>query len=224
MEPLIMSAAPLGPDTAALAVRLLGGLQLRQDGQLLPHPFPTRKTASLFAFLLPPPHPQPSRDFLAASFWPEVDEDAAHQSFRAALVPVRRLLERRPEEKGRCLVSHRDTLHFNPPPDCWVDVWAFEQAANAAKDAPAGSAAWLAALERAAALYEGDLLPDHGDDWCTARREELRQRLLGCLHDLTRAEEQRHQYDRACAWARRALTVDRCDEESHRHLMRLYHR
>src|SRR5262249_53083107 len=27
-----------------------------------------------------------------------------------------------------------------------------------------------------------------------------------------------------CAWARRALTVDRCDEESHRHLMRLYHR
>src|SRR5262249_7263839 len=157
MEPLIMSAAPLGPDTAALAVRLLGGLQLRRDGQLLPHPFPTRKTASLFAFLLLHPHTELSRDFLAASFWPEVDEDAAHQSFRAALVPVRRLLERRREEKGRFLVSRRDTLHFVPPPDCWVDVWAFEQAADAAKDKPAGSPEWFDALEGAAALYEGDL-------------------------------------------------------------------
>src|SRR5215813_5714435 len=152
MEALTMSASPLGSDAATLAVRMLGGLQLRRDGQLLPHPFPTRKTAALFAFLLLHPHVELSRDFLAASFWPEVDEDAAHQSFRAALVPVRRLLERRPEEKGRFLVSHRDTLHFVPPPDCWVDVWAFEQAADEAKDKPAGSAAWLAALERAAAL------------------------------------------------------------------------
>jgi hypothetical protein len=47
----IMSASPVRPGAAALAVRFLGGLQVRQEGRLLPRPFPTRKSASLFAFL-----------------------------------------------------------------------------------------------------------------------------------------------------------------------------
>ena len=188
-----MSAAPLGSGTAALAIRMLGGLQVRRDGQLLPHPFPTRKTASLFAFLLLHRQAEFSRQFLAGTFWPEVDEDDALRSLSTALVWIRRLLELAPDEKGRYVVAHRDALCLIPPPGCWVDVWEFQQAAEEAKRAPVGSPEWFAILERAVALYDEDLLLDTADEWCLGLREELQRRLLDYLHDLTRADQQRNQ-------------------------------
>jgi predicted ATPase/regulation of enolase protein 1 (concanavalin A-like superfamily) len=178
-----MSVSPRGPTTAPLAVHLLGGLQVWRDGQRLPQPFPTRKTASLFAFLLLHPDAEHSRRFLAGAFWPDA-EDALH-SLAAALVPIRRLLEPRPEEKGRCLVSHRHALCLIPPPGCWVDVWAFERAFDEGIRASPESPEWLRAREEAVALYGGDLLPDAEYGWCASRREELRQHFSVCLHDLS---------------------------------------
>src|SRR5262249_21156374 len=158
-----------------------------------------------------------SPDFIAGTLWPEGDRDAAHGCLRAALVPIRRLLEPRPEagthaERGsrRCLVAHPDTLQLLPPPGCWVGVWAFEREFDAGIRTSPGSAEWFSARESAVALYGGDLLPDHCDDWFAARREELRRQFIVCLRDLTRADEERGQHDRAAAWAHRALAADRC--------------
>jgi DNA-binding SARP family transcriptional activator len=217
-----LSESPLGPDTATLAIHLLGGLQIRREGRLLPHPFPTRKSASLFAFLLL----HDSRDFtrgsLAGTFWPDVEEQAGRGSLGAALLPIRKLMELQPEEDGRYLVSSGTLLRLIPPPACWVDVWAFDQAVAEAERASRGSREWFEALEKSARLYSSDLLPHLGDHWCLRRREELQTRFLTCLRDLTQVERERHQYAQASTWARRALQVDPCDEESHRHLMLLY--
>jgi DNA-binding SARP family transcriptional activator len=179
--------------------------------------------ASLFAYLLLHPGREFTRQFLAGTFWEKAKDDAtARVNLRAALLPIRKLLEPRPEDEGRFLVGSRATLHLVPPPDCWVDVWAFEEALGEARDALPASPEWFGALEHAVALYSGDLLPNLEDDWCAPVREGLRQRFVACLHDLARGELGRSQYNRAGGWAHRALAMDPCDEESHRHLMLLY--
>jgi DNA-binding SARP family transcriptional activator/regulation of enolase protein 1 (concanavalin A-like superfamily) len=217
-----MSASTLGPDAAALAVRFLGGLQVRREGQLLPHPFRTPRTAALFAFLLLHPDREFGRRDLTEIFQAPSGEGAPLRSLASLLVPIRRLLEPGPEEKGRCLVSHRATLRLVPPPGCWVDVWTFERELEESLRASPASPEWFGARERAVTLYAGDLLPDIDEGWCAARRDGLRRRFLACLHELTEAEQAQGRYERACAWARRALAADECDEESHRSLMRLY--
>jgi DNA-binding SARP family transcriptional activator/regulation of enolase protein 1 (concanavalin A-like superfamily) len=222
-EPLTVSALPREPENGALAVRFLGGLQVRRDDQLLPRPFPTRKSASLFAFLLLHPNVEHRRDFLADTFWPEARGDLALNDLAVALLPIRKLLEPQPEQRGKVLVSPRDMLRFIPPSNFWVDVWAFREARAQARDLVPGSSEWFALLERTVALYDGKLLPDCLDDWCLPLQDDLQNQFLTYLHDLTQAEVQRRRYHRACEWARRALGVDPCDETSHRNLMQLYY-
>jgi DNA-binding SARP family transcriptional activator len=222
MEQFTLPSALPAPETSALTIQVLGGLQIRREGQLLPHALPTLKAASLFAFLLLHPNRELSRDCLADRFWPDGDQLAAYRSLSVALVPIRRLLEPRQEDRGRFLVSTPNMLRLVPPSDCWVDVWAFEQASSEAKNAVTGSPEWFDALERAVTLYKGDLLEGQGEEWCLTLREELQQRLLSDLHDLTQADRERQQYARACEWARRALRVDFGDDTSHRQLMWLF--
>jgi DNA-binding SARP family transcriptional activator len=210
------------PETAGLAIHLLGGLQVRQKGVLLPRPFPTLKTASLFAFLLLHAGRVFPRGYLAGLFWPEADEDAAHGSLRTALVPIRKLLAPLVEPGSPVLISAGPTLQLTLSRACWVDVWEFERCCVEASRLPRESEAWYRALETAVDLHSGDLLPGFQQDWCGPARDLLQQRLLGCLHDLTTADRERKQYDRAIQWARRAVGVDYSDEQSHRQLMLLY--
>jgi DNA-binding SARP family transcriptional activator len=46
------------------------------------------------------------------------------------------------------------------------------------------------ALERAVALYKGDLLPSCYDDWILPHREALRQAYLGALERLVHLREE----------------------------------
>lgn len=207
---------------ARLTVYLLGGLRVYVNGQLLSRPFPTGKTVSLFAFLLLQPGRAFTRDYLAELFWPEVDVESARGSLKSALLPIRRVLEPREEDRGRVLASPRNLVLFNPPESCWVDVWEIERLLGMAEAASPHSPDWFEALENAVPLYRGPLLPERDDDWCRQRRVGLSQWVVNALHDLTRADQERKQYARACEWARRAVELDPCDEVSHRHLMLLY--
>jgi DNA-binding SARP family transcriptional activator len=212
-------AIPIG---TALSVTLLGGLEVRRYGQPLPHPFPTRRMACLFAFLLLHPGRVFSRQYLADTIWPDADPEAARASLRTALVPIRAILEPHPEDRGRFVASTHTTLCVTLPPECWVDVRAFERGLSAAERLPIDSPEWFRALEAAVELYGGDLLPDLEETWCLVRREALQQGLLSALHALTEADQARRRDARAIGWARRALSVDPCDEVSHRHLMQLH--
>jgi DNA-binding SARP family transcriptional activator len=196
-------------------------MEIRQYGHLLPCPFPTRKTVSLFAFLLLHAGRTFSRDALAVTFWPDADRDAARASLRTAMVPIRRLLEPNPTDRGCSVRTTHTTLHVTLPPGTVVDVREFEHCLGEARRLRAGTAEWFRALETAVALYAGDLLPELDATWCLLPREALRQQLLTALHELARADQEGRQYARAKEWARRALEVDPCDEESHRRLMQL---
>jgi tetratricopeptide (TPR) repeat protein len=101
-----------------------------------------------------------------------------------------------------------------------LDVDAFEQAINQAS--AADDDAVFAALERAAASYTGDLLPDCYDEWLIEERERLRHLLFTALERLVGLLEQHRAYAAAIPHARRLASLDMLNEAACLTLMRLH--
>src|SRR3954462_8883833 len=165
---------PAGAAMAGLRLKLLGGLELRPASGA-PILFSARKPALLLAHLaLRPGRPQ-GRDKLAALFWGDSGEAQARASLRQALADLRRRLG--PHEgliqapQGETGGRARDGLT--------TDVTEFERCL---------ATGGRYALERAAALYEGDLLDGFQaprqpllEEWLVAERQRLRERALAAM-------------------------------------------
>src|SRR5437588_8897081 len=127
---------------ARLSLSLLGGFQGRLDsGSAVA--LPTRKAQALLAYLALPPGQAHPRDKLAALLWGGIREESARASLRQALFAIRKGLEQTP-----ALAMEGATVALAPDV---VDVDAEQFARAVASGDPD-------ALERAAALYRGDLL------------------------------------------------------------------
>jgi tetratricopeptide (TPR) repeat protein len=101
--------------------------------------------------------------------------------------------------------------------EVWVDVEAFEAAAEAAR-----RRSTVEGYESALALYRGDLLPDDPyEDWAATRREVLRSTYLSLLLGLSHAQQAAGNLSAARTTLERVLTLDALHEEAHIGLMRL---
>ncbi|HET8759005.1 MAG TPA: hypothetical protein VFM58_23515, partial [Solirubrobacteraceae bacterium] len=96
-----------------LRVHLAGNLRIEADGREVAPPR-SRRARGLLAYLAAHPGPH-SRGHLAARFWPDVLDDSARASLRAALTELRHALG--PHASG--LVTTRDTVALD---DAWVDI------------------------------------------------------------------------------------------------------
>jgi DNA-binding SARP family transcriptional activator len=204
----------VGALMARLVLTLLGGFEARLDGGPL-LTLPTRKAQALVAYLSLPPGRAHPRDKLAALLWGDQDDTAARNSLRQTLFALRRALA---PANPPCLVVEGDTLALNPAV-VEVDVAAFER--EVADGAPA-------ALERAAALYHGDLLAGLTvaevpfEEWLMAERERLRELALEALAKLLAHQRDTGATGAAIQTAGRLLALDPLQEPVHRVLMRVY--
>ncbi|HEY7697189.1 MAG TPA: BTAD domain-containing putative transcriptional regulator, partial [Vicinamibacteria bacterium] len=174
---------------------------------------------SLLAYLvLHPGAPQPRRR-LSSLFWPDSDESQARTNLRQLLHNLRHTVP----EADRFLDSDSANLSFRADAPFELDVAEFERAVERARalrsEDPSGE---RAALEEAARLYTGDLLPDVYDEWAEPLREGLRRKCLEALHRLVSLFEREGDPGGALAYAERMVKQDPLDEESYRQLMRLY--
>src|SRR5688500_15373029 len=96
-----------------LRVRLAGSLALESDGSDLPLPR-SRRARGLLAYLAAHPGAH-GRGELAARFWPDVLDESARTSLRAALTELRHALG--PEAER--LVVTRETVALD---GAWVDL------------------------------------------------------------------------------------------------------
>jgi DNA-binding SARP family transcriptional activator len=155
-------------------------------------------------------------DVLLEAFWPERDPDAGRRSLAVSLSRCRSVL--RP---GAIAVRDR-TYRLLVDGSDRVDVDGFEEAAATALEHPAGRAR-TAALERAAALWVGDPLPeDRYADWTRAWRDALTDRHREVLAALADAHAAAGEHGAALRVARRMLDADGLDEGAHRRVMAEY--
>ncbi len=80
------------------------------------------------------------------------------------------------------------------------------------------------ALEEAARLYKGDVLPDCTSDWIGADRERLRQRATSALRRLIALLEQEQAFGEAIEHAQQLCRLDPLDEDAWCALMRCHAR
>jgi DNA-binding SARP family transcriptional activator len=200
-----------------LRLNMLGGFQARLgSGAVLR--LRTRHTQALLAYLaLPCGRAQP-RDKLAALLWGHLAEDEARNRLRQALFTLRRGLN--PAQLS-CLRADGDALVLEPA-GVEVDAVIFEELVR--EGSPD-------ALERAAILYQGDLLqglPSQGphpsafEEWLGAERERLRELALETLAKLVNVQRAAQSPERALSTALRLLALDPLQEVTHRTAMRLY--
>jgi DNA-binding SARP family transcriptional activator len=194
---------------ADLHIELLGGCSARLNGDK-PCSLPTRKSQALLAYLAVPAGRFHAREKLTAMFWGETPEAQARQSFRQALLSIRRAVG----GGSRPILLTRDGAVALDAEAVTVDVALLE---GARADGTTQG------LERAAALYKGEFLAGFNlneqafEEWRAVERERLSALAVEALTGLV----DRQAPEAAIATARRLLAIDPSQERMHRALMKL---
>ena len=161
--------------------------------------FPARpKSRALFAALAFATHPL-DRVWLASALWPDVGEAEGKANLRRHVSYVEQWLK----SATGCdvpIVRGRGSLALEPSLIAWIDVRAFENAAE------------RGAFEEAVNLYGGDLLADMDDEWIAAERERLRARHDHVLLSLVENARARNENETALRYVRSARAADPYDE------------
>ena len=202
------------PASTVLDIALFGGFCIRYGrGQSLE--LPGRKDRALIGFLAVSPGVQYSREKLAGLLWGESGERQARDSLKQAILRLRRSLG---PASTMPLVANRQFVTLDPE-SVAVDVGLFERLLSE------GTAE---ALERAIALYRGDLLEGVQvrdaayEDWLSAERQRLRILTVEASARLMDQSLAAGQRDRAAAAARRLLSLDPLHEAACRTLMQAH--
>jgi len=192
-------------------LNLLGRFEARPDPEGPPAAL-GRKAQGLVGYLAVRPGQPHHRERLAALLWRGMEDEQARHSLRQAVFAIRRALP------ALALVTAGDTLALDPAA-VEVDVVEMEALAETST---------VEALERAAALYRGDLLEGLRvkepvfEDWLARERQRLRAVACTALEKLTSALVQGGETDRAAETAQRLLALDPARETAHRALIRLH--
>jgi DNA-binding SARP family transcriptional activator/tetratricopeptide (TPR) repeat protein len=197
---------------AKLHIDLLGGCSVALDGDGACF-LPTRKSQALLAYLAVPAGRFHPREKLTTMFWGETPEVQARQSFRQALLSIRRAVGSGP----RPILLARGGAVALDAEAVTVDVARLEAAL--ADGTTEG-------LERAAALYKGEFLAGFNlneqafEEWRIFERERLN---VLAVETLTRLGDRQapETPEAAIQTVRRLLAIDPSQERMHRALMRL---
>ncbi len=198
---------------ASLKLQLLGQFRAESGagGTLA---IASKKGQALIAYLALTAGQRHSRDKLAMLLWSDRPDDRARHSLRQCVLTLRKVLGREAES---ALLADDEGLSLDSA-DVEVDAWAFEQAVAAR--APAD-------LERAMALYGGDLLEDLNarseefEVWLRAERARFRNLAVEALAALAEQQAGAGEAESAIAACQRLLQLDPLHEPAHRLLMRL---
>jgi predicted ATPase/DNA-binding SARP family transcriptional activator/DNA-binding CsgD family transcriptional regulator len=203
-------------------VWLLGGFRVSVGSRTIDEDaWRLRKAAALVKLVALAPGYRLHREQAMEVLWPDLGLRAASNNLRQTLHVARRTLHPDPEIASGYLSVSGEQLVLCPKGQLWVDVEAFEEAADTARRSK-DPAAYRAAIE----LYSGELLPENRyEEWAESRRRGLRQTFHSLLVELARLYEGRgaeEELESAVQALQRVLAEEPTNEEAHVSLMRLY--
>jgi DNA-binding SARP family transcriptional activator len=225
VDPAGAARSPAAPPAPVLGVHLLGQLKVRVDDVAI-QDWPSGRGRSVFKYLVTHRDPWPRPETLMAVFWPDAAPAAARNSLHVAVHGLRRAF-RASAVGGQVVVLEGGAYRLDRRLRLWLDVEEFERHAAAGRrlEADGELAGAAAEYERAAALYQGDLLADDPyQDWPLLAREQLLLTHLEVLDRLSGLYFGRRQYGACVALCRLLVERDPCREDAHRRLMRCYTR
>ncbi|HET9477600.1 MAG TPA: AAA family ATPase [Dehalococcoidia bacterium] len=205
-------------DRLGVRVHLLGRFEVKAgDRVIIDQCWPRRKAKALLKHLaINVDGHWIHREQLLDALWPELEPAAADHNFRQNLHYLRQAFE----EHGLVapVVTAAQSM-VGLAPETWVDVEAFREAHQAARQVRTDPKRYVDALK----LYGGDLLPeDIYEEWTQAPREELKGLRRQLVLDLASLHELRGEGEAAIQRLEALVRLDQLDEEAHRGLIQLY--
>jgi DNA-binding SARP family transcriptional activator len=205
-------------DRLGVRVHLLGRFEVKAgDRVIIDQCWPRRKAKALLKHLaINVDGHWIHREQLLDALWPELEPAAADHNFRQNLHYLRQAFE----EHGLVapVVTAAQSM-VGLAPETWVDVEAFREAHQAARQVRTDPRRYADALK----LYGGDLLPeDIYEEWTQAPREELKGLRRQLVLDLASLHELRGEGEAAIQRLEALVRLDQLDEEAHRALIQLY--
>lgn len=197
-----------------LHLKLFGGFQLFIDGQPINITRPRQR--SIIAYLVLR-HPRGAvRSSMASALWETGDEHAL-TNLRGNLHELRAEVP----QLENYLDFGRNEIHWKPNVEVTSDVAEFRRLYREATH-PHNDEAARAALERALALFEGELFPDCLEEWIVEDREQLHDQFGHVLEQLALVYERLRHLREAILCLRRLLRHDPLREQTYRQLMQLH--
>jgi DNA-binding SARP family transcriptional activator len=206
----------LRADPPPLRFELLGGFVVKRAGWELDEATWKRPMAArVVRFLLLQESAVPE-DALFEAFWSDRPAEQARQHLAVAVSRARKVLDL-PGADSSVIEARERTYRLRLRDRDSVDSAAFESAAANARE--------RAGLERAAALWTGEPLPeDRYAPWSFAWRERLTETYRQVLTALIGGYERSGEHHEVIRAAQHLLAVDPLDEHAHRQLMTAYAR
>ena len=199
---------------SSLRIELLGGFRILADGRSPSRSLSARQQQLVAFLVLNAGRGATQRRRVGGALWPDSSDVQALTNLRRELHHLR---EDWPAVEA-CIGGGSRTLEWRDEALAVVDVLAFEASVER------GLQGDRAALEEAAVLYKGDLLPDCTAGWIEGERERLRQRAREVLTRLVAILEQDRAFGEAIAHAQHLLRIEPVDEDAWCALMRCHAR
>jgi DNA-binding SARP family transcriptional activator len=205
-----------------LQISLFGKFEVRTGRQQVVD-VGSQKMRELLAYLLifrDRPH---YREELATLLWEDSSATQARGYLRQTLYHVQSLLKQSAGSENGLLQLESDWVRVDSRGEYWLDVASFEQAYSLCRGVPgrALDREKVQALQRAVALYRGNLLESWYQDWCIFERTRLQNTYLALLDKLLAYCESHGDYESGVEYATQILRADRAHEKTYRRLMRL---
>jgi two-component SAPR family response regulator len=195
----------------------------------------TRKSKTLFAYLLQKGGDGAATDELADLLWPGSDNiETARNRLYHTVRCLRQALSPAPSGRGKEQRVLRDGSRYvlTPPHGSWIDISTFEQLCRQSQIHISAGAAdeALICLRAADRLYTGDLFEDipaeYADnserDWCWSKRYWLRDMFFKVQRDAARIYREHAEYSAALVHCSKALAIDPLCEIAHEEAMKIF--
>jgi DNA-binding SARP family transcriptional activator len=216
---------PFSKDSKALPtlyVTCFGHFEIRRFDQAIAlcH---NRSGQAILRYLIAQPDYSASADALMGVFWPENPPEAARRKLQIAVSAARHSLNSgySCNPGGGYILCKNQFYQINSTVTIHSDVDEFLSLWKAGQQASASQA--TIQYESACQLYTGPfLIEDMYADWSFPRREQLHQLYVAMCRALANYYTETSRYEDARRWTSAILKGDRCDEEAHRQLIRIY--
>jgi len=206
-----------------LRVKLFGELAIHQDAR--PVVDLSAKALEMLCYLFVHRDRPHRREALAEILWADIAAERAQKYFRQTLWQLQSALGNQAAAERAPIVLGPGWLRINLAAGWWFDVDVLERAYRLCHEV--GGAALsdeqAHAVDRAAELYQGDLLATWQQDWCIYERERLQLTYLAVLDSLMSFCEARGYFARGVAYGQRILRYDPARESTYYKLMRLHY-
>jgi ATP/maltotriose-dependent transcriptional regulator MalT/two-component SAPR family response regulator len=207
-----------------LIIKLFGGLEVKkEDGTKFDIHWVSRKTKSLFCYLIVNRKMPISKDSLIEIFWPDVGIKEARHNLHTSITFIRNALQGilHCELPKKEIILYKDNCYvLNPMITLKVDTEEFDNLIETAKGIEnKDTVKPYRIYQKALKIYKGDYCADLYDQWCDEKRTYYREMVCQLLKKMAEFQFSKKKFEQSLNLYRQALIFDKLDETIYQGIM-----